>query len=240
MLASLVLVIAACLASVKVLDGGLLMYDIVRPGRVAGLQRVDSPVFNWARRRGTTIRRAADVGFRAPTIVCALCASVFVVADPGPLPVAVGALSVAVSLNIVLVLLAAAVKTRRGDGVAAVSGLHLRRVHEGERDAATALDPILVVPIASGSLVLAYATLYFAVANTFASAFHTPDGNMGCLDCVYFSLITSATVGYGDFFPVAPGTQLLVMSQIVASVTLLSLFVTAVIGMPRTAGGGKS
>ena len=41
-------------------------------------------------------------------------------------------------------------------------------------------------------------------------------------DCVYFSMVTSTTVGYGDMIPVSPVTKLLVGSQVLTSFFLIA------------------
>lgn len=43
-------------------------------------------------------------------------------------------------------------------------------------------------------------------------------------DAVYFSLITGATVGYGDIYPVTPDGKLIVITQLVSTLSFLILF----------------
>ena len=43
-------------------------------------------------------------------------------------------------------------------------------------------------------------------------------------DALYFSLITGATIGYGDFYPVNPTGKLVIMLQIISTLSFLILF----------------
>lgn len=82
-------------------------------------------------------------------------------------------------------------------------------------------------PSASGFLLVAtslfsyFITLYgFALAYFFLSqrsdeAFRP--GALGLLDSVYFSVVTAATVGFGDISPVTPVAKILVICEILAS-----------------------
>ncbi len=44
------------------------------------------------------------------------------------------------------------------------------------------------------------------------------------IDALYFSLITGATIGYGDFYPTGTDGKLLIMLQIVSTLSFLILF----------------
>lgn len=44
------------------------------------------------------------------------------------------------------------------------------------------------------------------------------------IDALYFSLITGATIGYGDLYPVSQSGKILVMLQIISTLTFLILF----------------
>jgi len=44
------------------------------------------------------------------------------------------------------------------------------------------------------------------------------------IEAVYFSLITGATVGYGDIYPIGPDGKLLVITQLVSTLSFLILF----------------
>jgi Ion channel len=60
--------------------------------------------------------------------------------------------------------------------------------------------------------------------------------SLGQLDAVYFSVVTAATVGYGDITPVRPLTKWLVMAEILSGILLLVGIVSFIIS--RIAGFG--
>jgi hypothetical protein len=43
-------------------------------------------------------------------------------------------------------------------------------------------------------------------------------------DALYFSLITGGTIGYGDFYPINPTGKLVIMLQIISTLSFLILF----------------
>lgn len=53
------------------------------------------------------------------------------------------------------------------------------------------------------------------------------------IDCVYFSTITMATVGYGDIFPLSPMAKILTIVQILLSFVLIVVVLGWVIGHSR-------
>lgn len=71
-----------------------------------------------------------------------------------------------------------------------------------------------------GGVVMSYGTLYFVLADAKAIAFSR---NLTFLSAVYFSLVTFATIGYGDIFPDDDFARVLVGTQIVTSLALMSV-----------------
>lgn len=68
---------------------------------------------------------------------------------------------------------------------------------------------------------VSYGCIYLAGAKDFPEFFNHPfDSGM---HAVYFSFITSATIGYGDLFPVHHLARLLVLSQVVFSFVFIGL-----------------
>ena len=102
------------------------------------------------------------------------------------------------------------------------------------QDNSDGLDPLIVIPSVTGSIVIAYAALYRAMylvdPTTFALTAHRA---LGVVDAIYFSLVTSATVGYGDIQPVTHGAQLAVMTQIIATTTGLALIAAQLLSARR-------
>ncbi|MEJ7693671.1 potassium channel family protein [Daejeonella sp.] len=62
-----------------------------------------------------------------------------------------------------------------------------------------------------------YAVIYAA-----GNYLNQPVGNIA--EALYFSLITGATVGYGDIYPISQAGKFLVMSQLVSTLSFLILF----------------
>ncbi|MGY5736833.1 ion channel [Vibrio chemaguriensis] len=76
-------------------------------------------------------------------------------------------------------------------------------------------------------MVYGYGVIYVFISNLDSDAFSAAD--LSVIDGVYFSLITSSTVGYGDITPKSSLSKLVVMSQIIISMFyVLMLFSSAV------------
>jgi voltage-gated potassium channel len=61
----------------------------------------------------------------------------------------------------------------------------------------------------------------------FASVFYWLVEGWAPLDCVYFSVVTIATVGYGDFTPQTPLGKIFTIFYIVAGIGIFAAAVTA-------------
>lgn len=76
-------------------------------------------------------------------------------------------------------------------------------------------------------MVYGYGIIYVFISNLDSESFSQAD--LGIIDGVYFSLITSSTVGYGDITPRSVAAKLTVMTQIIVSMFyILMLFSSAV------------
>ena len=80
--------------------------------------------------------------------------------------------------------------------------------------------PLRVVGLAAGIVVL-FGLLYWATGGVVAPASGEP---VGLLECVYFSGVTFATVGYGDFVP-GPGVRVLAMVEGFVGALTMGFFV---------------
>jgi voltage-gated potassium channel len=76
-------------------------------------------------------------------------------------------------------------------------------------------------------MVYGYGVVYSFISSIDDSAFSM--SKLGFIDGLYFSLVTSSTVGYGDITPKSPVTKIVVMSQIIISMAyIVMLFSSAV------------
>lgn len=74
----------------------------------------------------------------------------------------------------------------------------------------------LTTAMASFGLTLyGYGVIYVYVSHLSANAFHP--GPLGVVDAAYFTVITAATVGFGDIYPSSTTARLLVLSEVVWS-----------------------
>lgn len=64
--------------------------------------------------------------------------------------------------------------------------------------------------------------LAFAVIYTAGNYLNAPINNT--VDAIYFSFVTSATVGYGDFHPITQIGKLITLAQILCSISFIVLF----------------
>lgn len=92
------------------------------------------------------------------------------------------------------------------------------------------IDPLLVVPGMTCAIVASFAALYLVLFSADTSTFHTPDCAFDALDAVYFSVVTAATVGFGDVSPVTHLAQIAVVAEMVLTAFGLALFVATVVG----------
>jgi len=74
------------------------------------------------------------------------------------------------------------------------------------------------------TVVFAFASIYYTLNSVDPGSFSRP---LNILDSIYFSLITIATVGYGDISPVSAPAKILSMSQVLIGL-LYVLFVIVI------------
>jgi hypothetical protein len=73
-------------------------------------------------------------------------------------------------------------------------------------------------------LFLNYLEIVFSFAVIYASGNHFQPAFTHWFDPIYFSLITSATIGYGDFHPITPFAKVMVSIQSILFVIFIVLF----------------
>lgn len=71
-----------------------------------------------------------------------------------------------------------------------------------------------------GGIVLGYAEVYLSLASKHLIGFSK---NLDIVSAIYFSLVTFATVGYGDFYPDSLLAKLLVCSEIIVALFILAV-----------------
>jgi Ion channel len=61
----------------------------------------------------------------------------------------------------------------------------------------------------------------------------TPPSWETVVNCIYFSTVTMATVGYGDIYPITPYAKMATTLQIVVSFGLIAVILAWAIGRPE-------
>lgn len=99
------------------------------------------------------------------------------------------------------------------------------------------LDVMLAALTAYLLIALAFAALYSLVFHLDAQSFRLPEwierGSVEAVrtEMVYFSLVTLATLGYGDILPSAPFTQMLAVLEAVIGQFFMTVLVAWLVGM---------
>lgn len=70
-------------------------------------------------------------------------------------------------------------------------------------------------------LIISYASIYYNLYQINSSNFVCPHNHFGIVDSIYFSVVTLATVGYGDIVPNSNIAKLVVCSEILAGIFVL-------------------
>lgn len=224
-LSTIFLCVVGVLSIVKLCDAIALVVRLTRFRAQDSVREIEAPVWEWAAGLGKFGKHVMNGVFRAPMIVLLTALAVFLGAGAcSPLLVGVAMLGVVTATNVIVVLLVAIVIERaRGGDVYWVGGLHRIRVRVPGENRSKPIDPLLAAPTISVFVVLSYAALYRSLYVVDGDAFLLPHAGMGLLDALYFSLITSTTVGYGDFQPISDGAQLAVVAQLLTTVSGVAL-----------------
>lgn len=68
------------------------------------------------------------------------------------------------------------------------------------------------------TIVFGFACIHFSISQTNSRTYNLP---LSVLDSIYFSVVTFATVGYGDIYPVTPAAKIACMSEIATGELIL-------------------
>jgi voltage-gated potassium channel len=91
----------------------------------------------------------------------------------------------------------------------------------------TSMAPSIAGLISYLVMIYGFGVLYTFVSATQAHSFNC--GRLSLFDAVYFSLMTAATVGFGDIYPTSILSRSLVMAEVLVNILYL-LFVLSVVG----------
>lgn len=78
-------------------------------------------------------------------------------------------------------------------------------------------------------LIINYALLYYIFDRSIGSLFNRP--MLSLLDSIYFSVITIATIGYGDYYPIHNLSKILVMYEVISGTLLLVVSFTVYVNL---------
>ena len=92
------------------------------------------------------------------------------------------------------------------------------------------LRAIEAVALAVPLLVTIFASTYVLLSEADAGAFTEP---LGRTDALYFTMVTLATIGFGDIAAVSETARVAVMVQIVANVAVLGVALKLIVGVAR-------
>jgi voltage-gated potassium channel len=94
------------------------------------------------------------------------------------------------------------------------------------------LRAIRVIALGSPLLLVLFAATYITVAGQQANAFTEP---LSRTDCLYFTVTTFATVGYGDISPQTELARVLVTVQMLVGLVAVGVIAKVVLGAVRVA-----
>ena len=105
--------------------------------------------------------------------------------------------------------------------------MQIRAIRTAEYPVLRAIESIaLAVPL----LVVIFASTYLLLADADPDAFSEP---LNHTDALYFTLVTLATIGFGDISAVSQPARVTVMVQIVANIAVLGVALKLIVGVAR-------
>jgi voltage-gated potassium channel Kch len=149
--------------------------------------------------------------------------------------IAVAGTAVACSSGSVLFGVLGTIKANNWRQVARASGHSLTRTGS-ER---TAIDPAMTILVMTLALVASFAAADLALMHNSYNALSVRSDRFTVVDAIYFSVMTGATVGYGDIFPHEEAAKLAAVSEVLIAVTALGLLVSVLLGIASDARAGR-
>lgn len=119
------------------------------------------------------------------------------------------------------------------------TGVRLFLLPEGSAGTNSFQRSTLIAMSSLATLVLAFANLYLAVGGVQTSGEH-PQPLTHAIDSIYFSAVTIATVGYGDFVPATRAARSLVVAEIAAGLLMLAEIVPYLVSKLESRSLGES
>ena len=110
----------------------------------------------------------------------------------------------------------------------ATIALQLRAIRASDFPILRAVESVaLAVPL----LVVIFSSAYVLMSDASPDSFTEP---LNHVDALYFTLVSLATIGYGDITPVTETARVVVMVQIVANIAVLGVALKLIVGVART------
>jgi hypothetical protein len=190
------------------------------------------PVYRWLERKHTRWRRLAAFLFITPAVVTIAVVALFALSRAALDVIVLGSAVTLVAL--VMLSVACAPISRLVLGSYDVFNPDLRLPRGLSFLAATARGEnrmALYFLILVYESVLGFAAAYYAISGEYPAGF--TGGGAGPWDWIYFSVVTAATVGYGDMQPAASWSRILVTMQITTGPLLLSWLIASFVNDDR-------
>ena len=108
-----------------------------------------------------------------------------------------------------------------------VAVLLMRRIAKSTYPELGAVESIVTT---FGLFLMSYSGLYLAMSNYNSTSFSEPLNHVGAF---YFSLVTFATVGFGDITPTSDIARLAVSTQIIGDVLFIAVMIRGVLAFSR-------
>jgi len=113
--------------------------------------------------------------------------------------------------------------------------LNLHRYEKEETRSKSGFEVLLLAFLSYLFMVYGFGVIYTFIANVYPNSFSA--GSLTFIQGVYFSLVTSSTVGFGDITPTTDLSRVVVMLQIIMSMAYVVILFSSAVSYARD---GKS